>query len=229
MAETKIAWISGFCGTKSCEGTKPKSYSGKPLKTCPFTSDDCTCKCHKDLDMMFEMAGMERVPQENPEYHPDPKIEEIRKCLEEIRHDLSMKFIDDRITVRMKESIAPGELPPVLERDFEGTESGRKQRGQLEDEVRKATDMWVMLKATQPCTPVWVAEMIDAENPPSTGAVNAVFVRWQDIGFATVEKKPTRFTGYTPEGIEHGLHAMKVRAKAKQKSAARSDAHNPRR
>lgn len=228
MAETKIAWISGFCGTKSHEGTKPKSYSGKPLKTCPFTSDDCACRCHKDLDMMFEMAGMERVPQENPEYHPDPKIEEIRKCLEEIHNERILRVTTSDAPVRI-ESIAPGELPPTAIKEFTETESGRKQRGQLEDEVKKATDMWVMLKATQPCTPVWVAEMIDAQNPPSTGAVNAVFERWRSIGFATVEKKPTRFTGYTPDGIQHGLHAMKARAKTAQRSAARSASMAPRR
>lgn len=213
---------------KMCEGTKPRSYSGKPMKTCPFPSDSCSCKCHKDLDMMFEMAGMERIIQENPEYQPDPRIAEIAECLRQIREEQYTKQID-KIVERRIESIAPGELPPSVVREFGDTETGRRQRGQLDDEVKKATDMWVMLKATQPCTPQWVAEMIDAEDPPSTGAVNAVFVRWQEIGFAVIEKKPTRFTGYTPAGIEKGLHAMKAEHKHAQRSAARSASPAPRR
>jgi hypothetical protein len=34
----------------------------------------------------------------------------------------------------------------------------------------------------------------------SSGAIDSVLKRWERIGFACLRKKPTRFTGFTPEG-----------------------------
>lgn len=214
---------TGFCTMGHCEGTKPKSYSGKPMKTCPFSSADCGCKCHADLDMMFQMANMERQPQHNPEYSPDPAITKIADCLALIREEAYQRSIKSRVRdVVVVQSKMPDVLPPNVVSEFGPTESGRKARGQLEDEVKRVTDMWVAMAAIgdmQPCTPPWVAERIDPENPPSTGAISAVFERWALYGFCTIEKKPTRFTGYTPDGISKGLHVLKAQAKAAGKRA----------
>lgn len=214
-------WMSGFCCMSQCEGTKPRSaLTNTPMKTCEYIHT-CTCKCHKLLDEMFKMADMERIAQPNPEYKP-------------IKGDYWMPTAEDRAMMaaeRIKsekpvvivESKMPEVLPPDAIREFEETPSGQRQRGQLEDEVKRVTDIWVAmasLGSIDPCTPAWVSEMIDAENPPSTGAITAVFDRWTEMGFATSERKPTRFTGYTPEGVQKGLHVMKVDYKFKKRNKA---------
>ena len=44
-----------------------------------------------------------------------------------------------------------------------------------------------------------------------------MFDRWVKLGFAVIEKKPTRFVRYTDEGIKFGLDRMKERSKRKLK------------
>jgi hypothetical protein len=69
------------------------------------------------------------------------------------------------------------------------------------------------------CTPQWVSERILAEGvttkSPSTGAIDAVFKRWIEIGYANIGSKPTRFVSFTVAGIKDGLEVMKARAKRK--------------
>jgi hypothetical protein len=204
-------WMSGFCCVGHCEGTNPKgALSGTPMQTCTF-ADSCTCNCHATITKMFEMTGLERTVQQNPSYVP-------------VERTWQLPSVEERLAMRSRKtetavptivaSPVPDVLPPDAVVEFAPTESGRRPKGELEDRVKKVTDAWTGMASLggkmRDCTPAWIAEQIDEENPPSTGAITAVFDRWVAYGFATVEKKPTRFTGYTPEGVKKGLYTMKA-------------------
>jgi hypothetical protein len=82
--------------------------------------------------------------------------------------------------------------------------------------VKTACDVWLVESYSFPCTPAWLAEEIAAAQAikaPSVGAISAVFERWIKLGFAVIEKKPTRFVSYTDEGIKLGLEGLKARSK----------------
>jgi hypothetical protein len=215
---------TGFCANGQCEGTKPKSSAGVALKTCSFYLT-CGCKCHADIWLMFKMSGMERVLMDKSGYMAPP-------------HDFWMPSQDPDWTPEILsspvdtpapptvESPAPGLVPASLARSYEPTATGRAARGQLESWVKRQCDIWLLEEYTFPCTPTWIADEIADDqgiDPPSVGAISAVFDRWTKLGFAVVEKKPTRFTKYTETGIRLGLERMKADSKraAKRTQAER--------
>lgn len=231
MAEKAPAYISGFCGTGAHEGTRPKSPSGKPRKTCDpiLTFRDkqwkCGCKCHADLDKLFEMSGMPRVTQVNPEYIP----EKVVIAMPTVEERAARFKTTDAVPPRVIQSPLPDRVPATIERSFTPTSSGRAARGELELRVKQACDRWILDKPEESCTPQWISDWIvethgvsEKGTAPSVGAISAVFDRWTAIGFALIGKKPTRFVGYMPDGVKYGLEGMKDRArKAKQQGLRR--------
>lgn len=213
-----MKYKTGFCGIGLCEGTKPVSYSGVPMKTCPAYLT-CPCDCHAKLFKMFEMSEMPRLLVENPEYAPPHR--EYWMPSDDPNYGVatlsSPNGADVPATVQ---NPAPGILPPPTARSFAPTATGRAARGELELWVKEVCDVWLVEGYQMLCTPAWISEEIaDAQGikPPSVGAISAVFERWMKLGFAVIEKKPTRFTGYTEEGKQLGLDALKVRAKRVKK------------
>jgi hypothetical protein len=63
-------------------------------------------------------------------------------------------------------------------------------------------------------TPHRLAKLVQTtdalDEPPSTGAVAAVFTRWKSLGFANFNEKPFAFKGFTAGGKSKGLEAMKA-------------------
>jgi hypothetical protein len=47
-----------------------------------------------------------------------------------------------------------------------------------------------------------------------------VFKRWERIGFAVIDRKPTRFSRYTEDGVKLGLEVLKLKAKNAAKQPA---------
>lgn len=143
------------------------------------------------------------MPSDDPDWSPEP-----------------LSSPDDTDTPEPVESPVDSPVAPSAGRSFAPTATGRAARGQLEYWVKRQCDIWLLEEYSFPCTPAWISEEIasdEAIDPPSVGAISAVFDRWVKLGFATVEKKPSRFTGYTPEGISKGLERMKEEAKRKTK------------
>lgn len=225
--KTRNKFPSGFCNNinkpAQCEGTRPKSR-GVAMKTCPMW-DTCPCKCHYEIDKMFKLAGMERVEEQiNPEYHvpvsefvmpedPIPHTEEV------LSNDVGVNGhpAAEGIAVPMPRAARVALLPP--------TPSGRRHRGQLEYEVLAVCERWLADDTQGPdiCTPKWVAETIAEEQKiptPSTGAIQAVWDRWEKLGIAGQAKKPARFTGWT--GDFDGSAVMLDRIKASKKRQNKS-------
>lgn len=209
---------TGYCFDGAHEGTKPKSPSGIPLKTCAFWLT-CPCECHIMVTRMFEESGVERIPLENPEYHhvespfwmPNPLDQPLDTAPSNGSGVLSRTVIEPSV---------PGATPARIAASYAPTPSGRAARGELESRVQEACDRWLMDLPEERCTPDYVSEFL-AEyyeiDPPSVGAIHSVFMRWQSLGFAFIEKRPVRFLGYTPEGIQYGLERLKTKVKREKK------------
>lgn len=108
-------------------------------------------------------------------------------------------------------------------------EGGKKraERTDLEGDTKGVTDDFVTGKFKLPegkenLTPHAIAQEIGRRRgtkAPSTGAVSAVFVRWEKIGFAKIGTRPVRFLDYTDAAREKGLNALKEEAVAAAKAA----------
>ncbi|RYE95931.1 MAG: hypothetical protein EOO77_41965 [Oxalobacteraceae bacterium] len=102
-------------------------------------------------------------------------------------------------------------VPDITTTSFRPTESGRTARGQLEEWVERACGAWLRGDREDECTTAWVAEWIASEygTTPSRGAIDAVWNRWVDIGFAIKMSKPTQFVAFTPDGLNKGRAVLK--------------------
>ena len=226
MARTASVYRTGFCGIGLHEGTSPTGISGTPLKVCVFWID-CGCECHKELTEIFEITGVPRTPQQNPKWVTPKNTFVMPSTVPAEEHSQSIRPYEGL------ESAGPTDLPegierpptvplpPAAERSFGPTATGRAARGELEMWVRSVTNAWVVETQMDPtwkvlCTPPYIAKEISREQgvlPPSTGAITSVLDRWTKMGYATTDKKPIRFTGYTEDGIKLGLEKMKANAK----------------
>jgi len=191
----KRTLLSGFCANGQHEGLKPKNWRGEPMPTCNF--GPCTCSCHTTMDQMFAAADLPRVPVDNPEYRPDHGEFVLPSALDVTVPDV---LSDDSGTESHADlERASRAIPdPVAGVSFTPTESGRRARGQLEYEVLAICRRWLEDEFDWPaCYPKFMAEMIDKADPPSTGAITAVFQRWERMDFAEYQHKPIAFLKFT--------------------------------
>lgn len=215
-------FLSGFCsnypegGLELHEGTQPKNHKGMPMKTCPHFLQ-CPCKCHQQVDQMFEMLGKERALLSNPEYDPvttfvTPYVPFDRT----LDTPLESSVTDDPAMLGITlEGIATGRVGGQdAALAAYGTPTGRARAGGLEASVHRVTLR--LLEAGEVVTPKMVSEAIAEEyeiSPPSTGAIGAAWNRWVDLGFATLATKPIRFVGFTGESSWEELSRLKARKK----------------
>ena len=219
-AEHMMTYPTGFCQNKDCEGSARRSRSGRARPTCKWWKL-CPCKCHETYDMMFGMAEMERQIVDNSGYAPETNLFKMPTFAERAAASASFTATQPD-TPPVIESPAPDYVPPTLARTFAPTPSGRAARGELATWVKTECDIWVIDQPGYHCTPPYVAEHIAKTQgfgrPPSVGAVDAVFKRWEAVGFAVIERKPTRFVKYTEDGVKLGLEGCIERAKREKKS-----------
>lgn len=223
-------YITGFCHSGACEGTKPKSYSGKPMKVCQFI-DVCGCECHVKISKMFEMAGADRIVIQNPDYVPH--VSGIFDFLESFAQSKADELPSLVKKITVKEVPVTTETGAIITglarsgRTFEPTQRGRAA-GQLEDEIRDICNRFLQgeFPDEEACTPKFIAYQLaketDADKTPSIGAIGAAFDRWSAVGFALINKGPVRFVSFTVEGMTLGLEALKVRAKVNSGRKLRS-------
>ncbi len=209
IEEMKLPFPSGFCNSGWHEGTRAKDWRGNPAPTCRLAGS-CPCSCHTELDRMFEMAGQERVVQDNPEWIPPER---------------TYWMPSDDPTYNM-----PAAAPDVVADDehLEVTATGRVRKGGLESAVQRVVLTWLEGADLQKRIEGFVVKDISAavfenegaalDKPPSLGAIGAVLDRWDTYGYVLLGKKPVRVIGLTPDGQEKGLDWCRARFK-KQKVA----------
>ena len=212
----RAEYRSGFCGLGWCEGLRPKSYTGKPVKVCVDTKL-CQCECHKKITRMYELAGIPRVTQQNPDYVPymGPDLSWIKD-----ERVPPAPFVPAQpFTLDAGERSAADDTAPTTgDADSPRPDRDNRLRGWLEIEVKKICDRKMSGEIDDTLTPKSLAIWIDPENPPSQGAVGAVLERWSEIGFAAVNKNPVRFVSYTVKGMNLGLERMRSDAKHNSRS-----------
>lgn len=220
-----LSMRTGFCSSGWCEGTKAKDWRGHPVRTCEFFWT-CPCECHEMLWRMAAMTGMERILHENPEY-TTPKSEYWMP--DDNPEDWHSYRKEDEPLPIFVDSPAPEAVPATLVKEYKPTVTGRAARGELEAWVKEQCDIWMIEGYHTRCTPAWISDQIAHDQgikEPSVGAIGAVFERWTKLGFAVIEKKPTRFVRYTDEGIRLGLEKMKEQSKRRTRLAAAEKRRN---
>lgn len=222
-AKERLPLKTGFCLAGFHEGSKPKNREGDGIKTCD-QYETCPCKCHTDLDELFELSGKVRELVTNPFYKPVIGQHLVQPTVL-AAGVLSGEQNDPDAIV----SPAPGIVPGEKAKEFAETPSGRWARGQLEHFVKAAIDVWVVEGVAEglpndrriPCTPQWIATQVSEMQgvaEPELGGVNSVLSRWKTQGIATTAEKPFRFVGYTAEAIEQGMDRMRDKAKRDKRS-----------
>lgn len=202
-------YLSGFCSNGQCEGSKPVGWNGTPLKTC-WLIETCSCECHENLDKMFEMTGRPRILVDVSGY----KAPERTWWMPSDDPDWSMDAAPEINT----EGVA------VVEKPVHVTPTGRTSRGGLESWVQRECLNWLLDKDPEYGLPVRIISeeiaRVEGINPPSQGAIAAVFDRWVKYDYAVFADKPRRFVGLTPQGQEKGLDWCRANYKAKSKKAS---------
>lgn len=169
---------------------------------------------------MFEMMELPRVVQDNPEWKPEertfwmPSIEERAAARAALNARVAGAAPDPT-------EDADGATVAPVSRSFGPTPTGRAARGELESWVLTTCQEWVAEQYAEMATPANIAQEIgrrEGINPPSVGAIGAVFDRWAAIGFAVCDRKPVRFIKFTEEGERLGLYVLKEKFKIKSKS-----------
>lgn len=228
----KARRITGQCSRKQCEGTKPVDWQGNPMSVC-LMWEWCVCDCHALITRMYKEVGMDRLPPEQPPAY----IARLRE--QEAKWDMPSVFdplpatplstpgdpnpqtipredVGDPVAPRVGGSVAPA---PAMPPRMQVTATGRRAKGTLESDVlviciEFAGDVYEW----EYCTPKLIAEEIGkryAVEPPSTGAINAIWDRWEKLGFATQDKKPSRFVKFNLQGNQE-INLVNLKAKVKR-------------
>lgn len=227
--------ITGHCANKQCEGTKPKSSSGTPMPVC-LSWEWCKCKCHADITKMYKLVELPREePSQNPDYVAWARSQRHAFAMPEepfdgpttvlsIPDDTGAPLGDERPSTGQQDGPAatiPAAHPAPAQPVFMPTPTGRRAKGQLEYDVLQVCGEFTRdVYEWSICTPKLVAERIGHMNgtePPSTGAINAVWDRWERLGFAKQDKKPSRFVCFEVDGSIATLEKMKVQIKRQKK------------
>lgn len=118
-----------------------------------------------------------------------------------------------------------GPVPPPEARQDEPPVE-RRPRGWLESDVKRLLER---VRSGEIATPdggltphrvaALLAEVEGLDSKPSTGAVAAIFDRWEKIGAAVFASGPRRFEDFTDAAKAAGIDALKAQARA-----ARADA-----
>jgi len=203
-----LPFVTGFCDSGWHEGYKINKPTCKFWMTCP-------CDCHTQLSRMAALTETERVLVDESTWVSGNTFVQVS-----LTESINASALN-RPGAVMVASELPDLVPATFRRDFTPTASGRTQRGQLEVWVHDAVQYWMTERTAgvemPTCTPQWVSERILSEGvttkSPSTGAIDAVFKRWIEIGYANIGSRPTRFVSFTVAGIKDGLEVMKARAK----------------
>lgn len=201
----------------------------------------CPCDCHDEVTELYTMTGVERVwpaslyqtAQDQDKWDKEraqyvfasiqskpvivlPKNADVTAETVTVEEALGSASEDEGESVEgkplIKLLIPPSPVVPIQERAIRG-----RPPGQLELEVKLICDAMILgVAATtdRELKPVTISRLIDANNPPSTGAVTNILRGWARIGFATIKEEPVRFVGYTNAGIELGIEPLREREKA---------------
>lgn len=207
MAETRVKqakYKTRWCAQGWHEGDKPRTFLGNPAPTCKSPSEDCACSCHKKIDEMYALAEMPRELHNFSDYNPGADRLEMPDPVA-LERERAERLAASKSPDAPGAVVAGGHV-------FTPTETGIRGPGQLEYTVLdKLVDWLDPTFEVIDCTPKILAALIDPE--PSTGAIHAVWVRWEKIGFARFQNRPAKFLGFVGSNKAQHLDELKIQAK----------------
>jgi hypothetical protein len=219
---------SGFCIAGHCEGTRPKSPSGVPMKVCidwlgDSNHEPCPCECHQKITEMYKVAGLPRETFDNPEYAPH--INSFYMPQPGIDYAIPIALSTEAESNGPHRDSAPATVTSpatatLAGRSFDPTPSGRLARGELESQVLEVVNGWLIDSGGFTCTVYFIQNEIarvQHEDPPSTGAISNTLRRWGKWNFAVIQEHPLQLIGLTEEGRKQGLPALKYKAKVRRR------------
>ena len=190
-AKSKV--MSGFCLAGSHEGQPKKTPGGQRLKECLFPQW-CICDCHAQEQKLRDMMKLPPPNFRTPGAPIPPRLGVIT--------DISGAFMD--VTTPVAEdltvSVVESSLRSRLEWKVYQICLVLEPFGAHESDI-----MTVSFFQTRP----------ELEGV-SAGAIDAVLNRWADNGFGNMEKKPTRFKGFSVAGKQLGLEEYLRRQKSRR-------------
>jgi hypothetical protein len=223
MSDNGKVWENGYktghCLAGNHFGTRNLSPGGALLPACN-SGPICRCRCHPEILDEEMRAFIASTLGPNAILPPDPTLEPTTVNIIQPKASVVARVVpgvdDPRLPGMPPDH--PDDLPAMLD-------SGRRARGSLDYEVKTVCDRYLRTygTGTNGLTPQTCARMIDAgtDRETSPGAVDAVWRRWVTLGFAVMGSKPVHFAGYTPEGVEKGLHKMQYEAKRRKRGLHR--------
>jgi hypothetical protein len=204
------SYQSGFCTVGSHENTQNKGPSGAILKACPVAGRfemfgynqrmigvaECTCFCHVMSRQMEELSGV-KFP--------------VRSSIRDgsALSGLGLLGTTSPYTNTGKAAVSDEASRPTVAvasgATFVATPSGRAARGQLEEQVRHVISVQVNAGGSEMIAmlglmPSTLGLMIDADDPPSSGAIYAVLKRWEKQALVDLAESPFRFVRFTERG-----------------------------
>jgi hypothetical protein len=199
-------YVTGWCQSGACEGTKKKSDSGQVFPSCRGVyyirggsiKVECTHKCHADARRLRELMGLPDPEPVDSFAVPSTRVTGLQHTVrdEAAAVDDALERPDIRAMLGQRDA-----TPTINE-----TASGRLAKGQLEDRVYQICKMGPNLEVRVIC--VFVGTKFGGD-VPSPGAVTAVLERWARAGLAEIDYKPTRFVKFSDEVERDGLWAVK--------------------
>lgn len=240
----KFPYITGFCGNGQHENSKLLSKAGASRVACRgkyefrFCAVQCECWCHA----LFAAAGVtsdsplsdttdatdatessdsgdprasETAPSE-PTTIPSSAIPTQRSTY------WSWLVLQDHLEPQLKRLV----MKLIFDQESEFVESAenikeRRKRGSLEYNVEAVCRLWLESKLPyKSLIPTDVGMLINAMDPPSPGAIHAVFTRWNEQGLAEVAHSPFRFLSFTSLVGEFGIDDFRRR---QQRQMARNE------
>lgn len=220
VAEQKPAkvstYISQHCQMGNCEGTQNKSKTGAKFHSCHGEYRyrggqlviKCSHKCHEDMRKLRQLAGIPEPDYEQSFAVPSSKLAGLSHS---VREPVSGDG-DGATSIDVRASLARHSEPPI-----EGTtESGRLQRGVLEQRVYELCKAGTNINVKTLCTFIGMRH----GDEPSAGAVTAVLRRWQSSGLAKIDDNPVRFVEFSDQVKSIGLwEAKEVIVRAGRRAA----------
>lgn len=237
----KYPYVTGHCNNGAHEGTKKFSWKDTLMQSCQgryewrFCVAVCTCWCHElaatvramgdapasvvtgtpdavapasvdmvGLAMPFPVAVV--MPAEPPEIVMYRRLIESEKVSSQLINMVRIQIL--------------GEERTVVERSAKI--GGRRHRGELDANVEIVCKLWLDKKLPwELLTTDAISMLIDADDPPSQGAVYAVLNRWADRGIAMVGTKPMRFMGFNEMVLAIGVAAALAKSSREAEKRAK--------
>lgn len=223
----KVPYITGFCGNGAHEGAIKFTHNGARLRSCSgdYTIQGklyrCRCDCHDAFRQIAEITGLTTQSTGSFDligqmFSPSSFIDV--DPLGGIPTQREGEPLADTTEAKASPSDPPTPpvpfipaqpsgfrmFSPVSVPEFKPTKTGQRARGQLEAQVAKVTLQWFKNQdssSPRPMKPDECAMLVNPSSPPSSGAVYAIFKRWETQAYCKLGSKPFRMTELTEQGL----------------------------